>query len=98
MVFRINKALFARNVVWMTLGFGMRLGIQMAYFLVVARTLKPDAFGSFSGSLALVMVLSPFASWGSGNILIKQVSRSPEMFTTFWVAAWSTSLVSGLVL
>jgi len=89
------KSLLARNTLWMLLGFGFRLGIQFLYFVLLARILGPEQYGAFVGVVALVMVLSPFASWGSGNILIKHVSRDLGLFQRYWGAALATTLVSG---
>jgi len=77
-------------------GFGLRLGAQVIYFIVVARTLGAAPFGVFAGSAALVTVLAPFAAWGSGNILIKHVARNPQAFPTYWGAALATSSVCGV--
>lgn len=87
-----------RNTLWMLGGFGFRLGVQFATFVVVARVLKPEAFGVFSGCLAVVSVLVPFATWGTGNILIKHTARTPALFSAYWGAALLTALLSGLVL
>lgn len=89
------RSLVARNTLWMLLGFGFRLGIQFLYFVLLARILGPEQYGAFVGVVALVMVLSPFASWGSGNILIKYASRDPELFQMYWGAALATTLASG---
>ncbi|BDG26757.1 polysaccharide biosynthesis protein [Thermus thermophilus] len=85
----------ARNTLWMLLGFGFRLGLQFLYFVLLARILGPEQYGAFVGVAALIMVLSPFASWGSGNILIKHASRDPGLFKKYWGAALATTLASG---
>jgi O-antigen/teichoic acid export membrane protein len=84
--------LFARNTLWMSLGFVGRTGVQVVYFIIVARTLKPESYGVYAGSLALVYALMPFVSWGSGNILIKQVSRHPDHFPEYWGMVLSVTL------
>lgn len=85
----------ARNTLWMLLGFGFRLGLQFLYFVLLARILGPEQYGAFVGVAALIMGLSPFASWGSGNILIKHASRDPGLFKKYWGAALATTLASG---
>ena len=82
----------------MLVGFGVRLGIQFLYFVLLARTLGAREYGAFIGVVALVAVMAPFASWGSGNILIKYVSRDREHFPRYWGAALATTLTSGLLL
>lgn len=92
------RSLLAKNTLWMFLGFGIRLGVQFFYFILLARILGPQQYGAFAGIAALIMLLSPFASWGSGNILIKHASRDPGLFKKYWGAALATTLVSGGVL
>lgn len=86
------------QTVWMLWGFGVRLGIQVVYFVLVARTLGPEGYGSFVSVLAIVAILVPFASWGSGNILVKHASRDPSRFQPYWGAALAVTLVSGSLL
>jgi O-antigen/teichoic acid export membrane protein len=76
-------------------GFGVRAVFQFLYFVLLARALGPAEYGAFVGVLALVMFLSPFASWGSGNLLIKHVARDPARFPERWGAALATTLLAG---
>lgn len=92
------NGVFVKNTLWMTLGLASRLGLQIAYFIIIARTLKPESYGAFSGSLALVSVLTPFVSWGSGHILIKQVSRQPDNFPVYWGMALSVTVLFAFIL
>jgi O-antigen/teichoic acid export membrane protein len=87
-----------RNTLWMAGGFGVRALFQFLYFVLLARALGPAEYGAFVGVLALVMFLSPFASWGSGNLLIKHVARDPSRFSERWGAALATTLLSGSLL
>ena len=87
-----------RNTLWMAGGFGIRAFFQFFYFVLLARTLGPAEYGAFLGVLALVIFLSPFASWGSGNLLIKHVARNPAIFPERWGAALATTLLSGSLL
>ncbi len=87
-----------RNTLWMVAGFAARLGIQVLYFILIARSLQAAEYGIFSGSLALVLFISPFVTWGTGSILIKNVSRQPERFGEYWGAALATTLLLGSVL
>ncbi|MGE5625198.1 MAG: oligosaccharide flippase family protein [Bacillota bacterium] len=93
----------ARNTLWMILGQGMRLLVQFAYFVLIARVLHRDGYGAFSGAVALVAVLAPFAGWGSGNLLVKNVARNPASFSLYWgraivVTALSAGLLTVLAL
>jgi O-antigen/teichoic acid export membrane protein len=75
----IPKTPLARNTAWMITGQGMRLVIQAAYFLEIARSLGVSNYGAFVGVVALVGVVYPFASLGGGNLLVKNVARDPRL-------------------
>jgi O-antigen/teichoic acid export membrane protein len=75
---------FLRNTASMIAGGMIRLLLQAAYFVVIARSLGADQFGAFSGVLALIAVLSPFASLGMGNLIIKSVSQDKSTFRESW--------------
>lgn len=87
-----------KNSLWMLLGFVVRLGIQVIYFILVARSLGPEEYGSFASVLALVTVVAPFASWGSGNIMIKHVSRDSRQFPKYFGASVAITFISGALL
>src|SRR5579872_2571553 len=82
----------------MILGQGVRILVQFGYFVLIARILHKDGYGAFSGAVALVAVLAPFAGWGSGNLLVKKVARDPEAFPLYWGRAiLVTCLSAGLL-
>ena len=82
----------------MILGFGIRAILQAFYFIVVARAIGPEQYGLFAGTSALIGVLAPYASWGSGNILVKYVSRDSKLFSKYWGASLATTIISSVVL
>ena len=88
----------ARNTLWMTFGQGLRILVQFAYFVLIARILHSDGYGAFSGVVALVGVLVPFAGWGSGSLLIQRVARDPAAFAVYWGRALAMIGGSGGVL
>lgn len=94
----LPKSRIVKNTAWMLLGFGTRLGIQLVYFIIVARVLGSSEYGAFAGILALITVLTPFTSLGSGNILIKHVARDATRFPEYWGTALAVTLVSGGIL
>lgn len=65
---------------------------------MLARILGPQDYGVFAGALAFVSVFAPFSSWGSGNVLIKQVSVEPSRFPIYWGSALATTLYTGTLL
>ena len=88
----------ARNTLWMILGQGVRLLVQLAYFVLIARILHREGYGAFSGAVALVAVLAPFAGWGSGNLLVKNVARRRDTFPRYWGRVLVVSCLSAGVL
>ena len=74
----------ARNTLWMVSGQGLRLIIQAVYFTVIARSLGANNYGAFVGVVALVGIVYPFGMLGSGNLLVKNVSRDKSLFARYW--------------
>jgi O-antigen/teichoic acid export membrane protein len=89
-----KKLLF--NSSWMTLGLGIRTVFQAVYFILIARAIGPAEYGILSSIMALIGILAPFASWGSGNILVKHTSRDAQLFSKYWGAAIATTIASSL--
>jgi O-antigen/teichoic acid export membrane protein len=92
------KSTLARNTGWAFLGQALGLGIQMLYFVVIAHTLGASNYGAFIGTVALVGIASPFATLGSGELLVKYVSRDRTGFATNLGTALATTAVSSSVL
>ena len=88
----------ARNTLWTILGQGVRILVQFAYFVLIARILHREGYGAFAGAVALVAVLAPFAGWGSGNLLVKNVARARDTFPRYWGRVLVVSALSGSVL
>jgi O-antigen/teichoic acid export membrane protein len=85
----------AQNTAWMGVAFGGKLLLQALYFVIIARVLGPERFGNLSGLLAYLNILTPFAGWGTGNLIVMYVSRNPEVFRKYWGNALITILISG---
>jgi O-antigen/teichoic acid export membrane protein len=92
------KSLLVRNTVWMFLGQGLRLVIQALYFTVIARSLGASNYGAFIGVAALVSIVFPFATMGSGFLLIKNISRDQKLFSDYWGRALITTTVASSIL
>jgi O-antigen/teichoic acid export membrane protein len=88
----------ARNTLWMVSGQGLRLIIQAVYFTVIARSLGANNYGAFVGVVALVGIVYPFGMLGSGNLLVKNVSRDKSLFARYWGQALLVTLISTSVL
>ena len=92
---RLDKSLLV-NTGWMLLAQGLRLGLQAIYFVIVARSLGAEQYGAFVSVVALVGILTPFAGLGTGNLLIKNVSRDRSSFDPCWGNALFMIFVTGL--
>ncbi len=92
---RLTQNSLARNTLWMLLAQGLRIVLQAGYFVIIARVLGPEQYGAFVGATSLVAILAPFASLGSGNLLIKNVSRNRGSFAEYWGNALLMIVVSG---
>jgi O-antigen/teichoic acid export membrane protein len=88
----------AQNAAWMLSGNGLRLAGRMVYFVIVAHVLGPAGYGSFVACTALVAAMSPFASWGTGDVLIKYVARDRNRLPVYLGNALLVTIASGLLL
>ena len=94
----LRRSRLAHNTVWMALGQGFRLVIQALYFVVIARSLGAANYGAFIGVVALVGIVYPFGTLGSGNLLVKNVSRDASRFALYWGRALVTTAVASSAL
>lgn len=93
----INSKVF-RNTSWMLGGLGARAILQFLYFIIIARLLGSRDYGIFVATASLIGIASPFSTWGSGNILIKYVSRERSLFGKYWGSALATTLTSSIAI
>lgn len=75
--------------------FALRLVVQGIYFVILARSFAPEKYGAFIGIVAIVSIFIPFASWGSGEVLIQNVSRNRDLFREYWGATILKTLFFG---
>ncbi|NEO69551.1 oligosaccharide flippase family protein [Moorena sp. SIO3H5] len=94
----IFKKSLVRNTLWMLLAKFLKMIVQAAYFVMIARTLGAQQYGLFASLTALAAIISPFATWGSGDVLIKNVSRNRALFKEYWGNALLMIFTSSLVL
>lgn len=66
--------------------------------MLIARTLGVDNYGAFVAALALVGIIAPFATVGSGNLLIKYVALDREQFAIRWGNALLLTFLSSSLL
>lgn len=85
------------NVIWSLAGLGTRTIIQVVYFVLLARVLGPQEYGAFASSLSIIYVFVPYATWGAGDILVKNVSRNKKMFSEYWGSALLSITIFGSI-
>ena len=93
-----SSSLLISNTAWVLAGYGVRVLIQAAYFIIIARSLGVKQYGAFIGATALIGVLSPFVGLGSGFLLIKNVARDKTLFAEYWGNGLLITLFSGVAL
>lgn len=77
------------------LSFILQLIVQGIYFIILARTFAPEKYGAYVGIVAIVSILIPFASWGSEQIIIQNVSRQTSLFRESWGTGILKTLIFG---
>ena len=97
-----NKELF-KDTSWMLIARLINVLVQAAYFIVLARSLGAENYGSFVGVSALASLLSPFVALGSDDILVKQVSVNRRVFSSYWgnvllILVLNSILITGCLL
>lgn len=66
------------------IGMGLRSLTQALVFLIVARTLGVDGFGSFAAVLAIAGTLSYFSGLGANILLVRDIARNTKRFPESW--------------
>lgn len=74
----------ARDTLWMVASKLFNVIMQAGYFIIVARLLGTDNYGSFIAITAAASIIFPFIALGSEHILIKNVSTNRASFSTYW--------------
>jgi O-antigen/teichoic acid export membrane protein len=87
-----------KNASWMLCGQGVQLLGRITYFVIIARVLGPTAYGTFVACTALAATMAPFASCGTGNVLIKNVARNRNQLRTYFGTTLLATVACGSVL
>jgi O-antigen/teichoic acid export membrane protein len=87
-----------RDTTHLSIGQGFRLVIQAAYFVLVARSLGPDAYGAFVTVVAMAALLGPFSGLGTPNLFVKNVRSGKRAATICWGNGILLTALSGAVL
>jgi O-antigen/teichoic acid export membrane protein len=93
---RLLEQRIVRDTLWLLVGKGMRLVLQAAYFVIIARTLGVANYGAFVGTTALAAIVSPFVGVGIETLLLKNVAKDRSLFGEYWGNALWMVMVTGL--
>ena len=94
----LARSRIARNFLVYSLDYGLRIFIQLGYFLVISRSLGPAAYGGFASITAITLLASTFSGIGCDQVLIRQVAKEHRPFAESFGNALSSVLYSSLVL
>ena len=92
-----NKSLF-KDTSWILIARLINVGVQAAYFIILARSLGASNYGSFVGISALASLISPFVALGTDDMLVKQVSVRREVFPSYWGNALLVLLLNSILI
>ncbi len=95
---RIQTRGLLRDTTHLSIGQGFRLVIQAAYFVLVARSLGPDAYGAFVTVVAMAALLGPFSGLGTPNLFIKNVRSGKRAAALCWGNGILLTVLSGALL
>ena len=95
---RLLQQRLVQSTLWLLVGKGMRLVLQAAYFIVIARTLGVANYGAFVGTTAMVAIVSPFVGVGIETLLLKNVAKDRHLLPEYWGNALWMVLVTGISL
>jgi O-antigen/teichoic acid export membrane protein len=98
---RLRTRGLLRDATHMSIGQGLRLLIQAAYFVLIARSLGPDAYGAFVTVASMAALLGPFSGMGTTDLFIKNVRSGKREAGICWgngilLIALSGSLLTAL--
>jgi O-antigen/teichoic acid export membrane protein len=96
----INRAMqkpLVRGTMWLLVGRGLRLVLQAAYFVIIARTLGVEKYGEFVSITALAAIVTPFVGLGTEILLLKNMAKNRSLFALYWGNSLVITLVTGAI-
>lgn len=91
----LTQSSLLRDAGHLATGQGLRLVIQAAYFVLIARSLGPDRYGAFAAVVALAAILAPFSGLGTNNLFIKNVRSGKREASLCWGNGLVATTASG---
>lgn len=95
MILRRLRSLRGRATLIMAFGMGLKLGIQILSFGLVAAFMGAIEFGRFATVVAVVGVIATFACWGGDQLLIRRVARDHREFPRALATAFAFLALAG---
>ena len=92
---RVRESRLARDTGHLATGQGLRLVIQAAYFVLIARILGPGKYGAFVAIVSLASILAPFSGMGTTHLFVKNVSSGKRPARVCWGNGLVATVVSG---
>jgi O-antigen/teichoic acid export membrane protein len=92
---RMKREGLVRDATHLSIAQGLRLFIQAAYFVLIARSLGPDSYGTFVTLVAMAGVLGPFSGMGTPNLFIKNVRSGKREAAVCWGNGLLLTVLSG---
>ena len=86
----------ARDTLWMLVSKLFRILMQAGSFVLIARALGAENYGSFISVTALGTLAFPFVGLGSDHILVKYVSIDKSLFSIYWGNTLVAIFISGV--
>ena len=74
----------AKDTMWMLFSKLFNIVVQAVYFIIVARLLGTENYGSFIVIAAIASIVFPFVPLGSEHILVKNVALDRSSFSMYW--------------
>ncbi|MGK7897132.1 MAG: oligosaccharide flippase family protein [Xenococcus sp. (in: cyanobacteria)] len=87
-----------KEAAWLLIAKLFNVFVQAAYFIIVARVLGPENYGSFIGVTALASIVFPFVALGTEHVLMQKVAVKPSSFPLYWGNSLLMLLVNGVLL
>lgn len=75
----------------------LRMALQAAYLVLTARALSAAGYGEFAAVTSIAAIVAPLSGLGTGMVMLKDVSRSPERLSACWALTLRVTVLSGLV-
>ena len=83
--------------IWLYLEKGLRLANALIIGLWVANYLGPVSFGQFSLALGIVLLITPFSSWGIDALIVRRLVGERESPLSILGSAFLLRLGLGLI-